>query len=166
MPTTKRDLAALHYLAQRLRAETYGAGTWHDNGLTTVLDRLEGHNLAITCERVLRHAADADARTPAAIERPFVPGPPVPEVARPPKPHEACRDCGQHVDRCTCDDGPVVRPLPRTPAGDHVARLRAIRDDATADHCSHGVDPQTCRDHRPTRTPHDTAPCAEEETHA
>lgn len=83
MTTTKRDLQALHYLAKRLRAETHGAGEWHDAGLTAVLAKLEGHNLAITVERVTRHAADPDARTPAAIERPFVPGPPTAGVRYP-----------------------------------------------------------------------------------
>lgn len=75
MTTSDRDLQALHYLAQRLRAETHGAGKWDDAGLTSVLAKLKGHNLAITVERVTRHAADADARTPGAIERPFMPGP-------------------------------------------------------------------------------------------
>ena len=102
MPTTKRDLQALHYLAQRLRAETYGAGKWDDNGLTSALNRLEGHSLALTIERVTRHAGDATARTPAAIERPFIPDAPVGQPASPPKVDEACRTCGKHIDRCVC----------------------------------------------------------------
>lgn len=93
MPTTKRDLQALQYLAQRIRQETLGAGPWHDNGLTAVLSRLEGHNLAITIERVTRHAADPEAKTPAAIERPFVPDAPTPPARQPAKAgsREECR---------------------------------------------------------------------------
>ena len=120
MPTTKRDLQALHYLAKRLRDETYGAGEWHDNGLTAVLAKLEGHNLQITIERVTRHAADAEARTPAAIERPFVP-----EVAAPGPRFPArvgqdeCRfHPGEHAGACRAcaadqlaGDPPAPRPL-------------------------------------------------------
>ena len=111
MPTTKRDLQALHYLAQRLREETRGAGPWHDAGLTPVLAKLEGHNLAMTIERVTRHAADAEARTPAAIERPFVPEVVAPGPPRPPKPDEACKTCGRamHAPDAICDT-PTRRP--------------------------------------------------------
>lgn len=134
MSTTKRDLAALHYLAQRLRAETYGAGEWHDNGLTAVLARLEGQQLALVIERVARHAADPEARTPAAIERPFVPGPPQAVAARPPKATDAChlhpdgwRDtcAGCAADRRAGDE-PPARPAARsTRASEHAARARA-----------------------------------------
>lgn len=102
MSTTKRDLQALHYLAQRLREETHGAGKWHDNGLTSVLSKLEGHNLAITIERVTRHAADPEARTPAAIERPFVPEAQGPQPRFPAKAgRDECRThAGEHADNC------------------------------------------------------------------
>ena len=124
MPTTKRDLQALHYLAQRLRAETYGAADWHDNGLAAVLAKLEGHNLAITVERVTRHAGDAEARTPAAIERPFTPDPPTAAPRQPAKagdgdecrahPGEwatSCRACAS--DSLAGDDPrPIVRQKP------------------------------------------------------
>lgn len=103
MTTTKRDLQALHYLAQRLRADTHGAGPWHDNGLAAVLAKLEGHNLAITIERVTRHAADPEARTPAAIERPFVPEPQKPPVRQPAKAgsRDECRHHrGEYADAC------------------------------------------------------------------
>lgn len=103
MTTTKRDLQALHYLAQRLRADTHGAGPWHDNGLTAVLAKLEGHNLAITIERVTRHAADPEARTPGAIERPFVPEPAKPPARQPAKagsPDECRRHKGEHATAC------------------------------------------------------------------
>lgn len=116
MPTTKRDLQALHYLAKRLREETRGAGEWHDAGLTPVLAKLEGHNLAITIERVTRHAADPEARTPAAIERPFVPEASAPPTPRPPKPEECCRICGRalHAPDVVCDQ-PTERPVPAAP---------------------------------------------------
>lgn len=102
MPTTKRDLQALHYLAKRLREETRGAGEWHDPGLWPVLAKLEGHNLAITIERVTRHAADPDARTPAAIERPFVPEAVAPGPRQPAKPgrDECPHHKGEHAGAC------------------------------------------------------------------
>lgn len=119
MPTTKRDLQALHYLAQRLRADTHGAGPWHDNGLAAVLAKLEGHNLAITIERVTRHAADPEARTPAAIERPFVPEvvkPPARQPAKAGGADECRRHPGEHAagcracaaDRIAGEPGPTV----------------------------------------------------------
>jgi hypothetical protein len=133
--TTKRDLQALHYLAQRLRADTHGAGPWHDNGLAAVLAKLEGHNLAITVERVTRHAADPEARTPAAIERPFVPDVQKPPTPRPPKPAECCQLCGRgmHGPDVVCDR-PTQRPPAKT-ADTHaeVDRLRALLT-APADH--------------------------------
>lgn len=124
MTTTKRDLQALHYLAQRLRAETHGARKWDDPGLTSVLAKLEGHNLAITVERVTRHAADPEARTPAAIGRPFVPDAPAAEKPRPLKPHEACRNCGlaKHRPHAECDARVPMRTSDVTAP---VTRLRA-----------------------------------------
>jgi hypothetical protein len=133
MTTTKRDLQALQYLAQRLREETPGAGKWHDNGLTAVLSKLEGHNLAITIERVTRHAADADAKTPGAIERPFVPEATVPGPPRPPKPHEVCRLCGRamHGVDVVCDT-PTARPLPKNPPTDaYLQARRATKTEET-----------------------------------
>lgn len=152
MPTTKRDLQALHYLAQRLREETPRAGKWHDNGLTAVLSRLEGHNLAITIERVTRHAADPDAKTPGAIERPFVPEAAAPGPPRPPKPSEACRHCGRHMHTpdAICDT-PTLRPVPRTSDADALARLRVIHDETAAELCSHHVSRANCLEcRRPT----------------
>lgn len=121
MSTTKRDLQALQYLAQRLRDETHGAGKWHDNGLTSVLSKLEGHNLAITIERVTRHAADPEARTPAAIERPFVPEAQGPQPRFPAKAgRDECRThAGEHADNCrACAADRLVgepTPEPRPP---------------------------------------------------
>jgi hypothetical protein len=131
MTTTKRDLQALHYLAQRLRADTHGAGPWHDNGLAAVLAKLEGHNLAITVERVTRHAADPEARTPAAIERPFVPDVQKPPTPRPPKPAECCKRCGRdlHGPDVACE-APTKRPAEKTTyVTPEVERLRALLSD-------------------------------------
>lgn len=129
MPTTKRDLQALQYLAQRLREETTGAGKWHDNGLTAVLSKLEGHNLAMTIERVCRHSADPDAKTPGAIERPFVPDLEPPGPPRPPKPSEACRTCGRalHPPDHVCDQ-PTQRPAPASkPTDTYLAAKTGLR---------------------------------------
>lgn len=104
MTTTEQDLRALAYLAQRLRTETHGAKKWDDAGLWPVLKRLEGHNLALTVERVTRHAQDPEARTPAAIERPFIPDAPRAGVKFPMKagdPDECRTHRGQHRDHCS-----------------------------------------------------------------
>lgn len=139
MPTTKRDLQALHYLAQRLREETRGAGQWHDNGLTAVLSKLEGHNLAITIERVARHAADAAAKTPGAIERPFVPDAPQvgPRFPAKPGPDECRNHKGEYVGSCRpCaaeqyahPNDPVIND-DRTAAAQLLAEIRARREHA------------------------------------
>lgn len=100
MPVTDQDARALTYLACRIRKETHGAREWDENGTYAVIKRFVGHNLALTVERVTRHAADPEARTPAAMERPFVPDAPHAGPARPPKCEEACELHGGHKDRC------------------------------------------------------------------
>lgn len=137
MSTTKRDLQALHYLAQRLRDETHGAGKWHDNGLTAVLSRLEGHNLAVTIERVTRHAADPEARTPAAIERPFVPDAPKAGIRFPARAGvdecrthrgewaDSCRACA--ADRLAAPDEPHDGPPMPREAVDLTSRIAVLR---------------------------------------
>lgn len=95
MPTTERDAQALAYLASRLREETHGAGKWDMNGIHAVISKLVGQNLAITIERVTRHAADPEARTPGAIDRPFVPDAAKPRRELDVAPvHSRCQVCG------------------------------------------------------------------------
>ena len=100
----ERDLRALAYLATRLRAETMGAGRWDDNGIWPILKKLEGQNLAVVIERVARHAADPEAKTPGAILRPFVPQAVVesrhPHPLRAGDPEECRTHAGQHRDHC------------------------------------------------------------------
>lgn len=93
--TTDQDARALTYLARRLRDETHGCARWDDAGTYAVIARLVGQNLALTIERVTRHAADPEARTPGAIERPFVPDPTKPPTPRRDWPDDAhrCRTC-------------------------------------------------------------------------
>lgn len=72
----------------------------------------------------------------------------------PPKPHEACRDCGKHFDACLCDGGPTIRvDMPAPDPAAKVARLRAIRDETAAGHCSHHVPFANCVEHRKTDRP-------------
>lgn len=73
MPTNDQDARALTYLARRLRAETHGASKWDEAGTYTAVSKYVGQNLAETVERITRHAADREARTPGAIGRPFIP---------------------------------------------------------------------------------------------
>lgn len=122
MAVTDRDLAALIYLAGRLREDTYGAGPWDAHGTEVVFVReLKGKNLQIALEEILAHACDPDAKTPAAITRPFKPDP----VARAPrrglaprKSEECTLHPGQFADNCggckadaLADDSDDVEPL-------------------------------------------------------
>lgn len=112
MPVTDQDARALAYLAQRLRAEA-NATCWDEAGTLAVVSKLIGRDLAPSIERVTRHAADPEARTPAAIHRPFVPEASGPKPPANPTAETACRTCGKHVDRCGCDN-PTKR-ITRTP---------------------------------------------------
>ena len=137
MTTNEQDLRGRAYFAKRLRAETHGAATWDDAGLWSVLKRMEGHNLALTIERVTRHAADPEARTPAAIERPFVPDAPKAAPRYPPKAADECRNHpGEWADQCRICHGPQVadeqpgdrdtRPG-RSNVSERVAELRRLK---------------------------------------
>lgn len=113
--TTDQDARALTHLARRLRTETHGAGEWDEAGIYAVVAELIGQNLEITCERVLRHAADPEARTPGAIRRPFTPpaaSEKTPTKRGNPKPGEGCPSHpGYWAD--TCDtSGPCAAPAP------------------------------------------------------
>lgn len=155
MTTTIRDAQALTYLATRLREETHGCGKWDQNGTYSIISELVGFNLADTIHRVVGHALDAEARTPGAIKRPFVPKVATdPSRPTPPKVDEACRACGRrmHAADEVCDT-PTTRPVERTTdVSAPVAHLRALCDEATADLCSHGVGRVACNDHRDAET--------------
>jgi hypothetical protein len=86
----EQDVRALTYLAARIRSETHGAGRWDEAGIAAKVAELKGQGLAQAVERVARHAADRDAKTPGAILRPFLPD------AQPPSQRnefDAYRDC-------------------------------------------------------------------------
>jgi hypothetical protein len=144
---TDQDARALTFLACRIRKETKGAREWDEAGTFAEIAKLVGQNLPIACERVLRHAADVDAKTPGAIRRPFLPDAPKAETWRPLKPEEACRNCGlaKHPANAECDGRPPAKTADVTAP---VAHLRALRDEASAELCSHGVKRTNCLDHR------------------
>ena len=136
MPLTDQDARALTYLATRLRAETPGAGKWDDAGTYAVIAGLVGQSLAVTIERVVRHAADKDAKTPGAIRRPFVPAAPESGTRYPAKDGDSCpshpgewahncRSCA--ADRIAGDETeePRRREADRESYQAGVARLRA-----------------------------------------
>jgi hypothetical protein len=102
MPVTQRDVDALTYLAGRIREETYGCGRWDGAGIHAQISKLVGQNLGIAVERVVRNTADPQARTPAAILRPFVPDTaPGPIRQTPPKRAEECpKHPGQRAVNC------------------------------------------------------------------
>lgn len=135
MPLTDQDAQALTYLATRLRAETPGAGKWDDAGTYSVIAGLIGQSLAVTIERVVRHAADKDAKTPGAIKRPFVPDAPEAGSRYPAKAADSCAaHPGEWADNCracAADRLAGDAPAPRRREVDResyqagVARLRA-----------------------------------------
>lgn len=110
--TTDQDARALTYLARRLRDETHGCASWDEAGTWAVVRTLIGQNLALTIERVTRHAIDPEAKTPGAIKRPFTP--PAASAVAPkrgnPKVGEGCKQHpGQWPDNCgECRAAPGV----------------------------------------------------------
>lgn len=150
---TDRDAQALTYLACRIRKEVPGARKWDEAGTHAEIVKMLGQNLPIVVERVTRHAGDVDAKTPGAIRRPFIPAAAVAGPPSPPRPHEACRDCGRHFDSCLCDGGPKTRKPEQIPDPTPIVdRLRAVIAETTAEFCSHGVDRRMCIDHRERKT--------------
>ncbi|HET7386986.1 MAG TPA: hypothetical protein VFJ19_10025 [Nocardioidaceae bacterium] len=136
MPTTDQDARALTYLAKRLREETHGANRWDEAGIFAVIAKRAGQNLAATIEAVTRHAADATAKTPGAINRPFTPPPPSEQRDRylPPKRGEDCpRHPGQWATSCGgCEADTRADDEPATPprawdAGDAPTGIAACR---------------------------------------
>jgi hypothetical protein len=120
MPVDDQDIRALTYIARRIRQETRGAGEWDEVGTHAVISRFKGHSLTITIERVTRHAGDAEARTPGAMERPFTPPAPVAGVRHPVKAGEDCRiHVGEerHACRLCAVDG-IRHPGDPTPTED------------------------------------------------
>lgn len=100
---TEQDARALTYLARRLRDETHGANRWDDAGTYASVSKLVGSSLPVAAERVTRHASDPTAKTPGAIHRNYLPGPPEAEVWRPPKAHETCpTHPGGWKHNCAC----------------------------------------------------------------
>lgn len=143
---TERDLTAIVYLVGRLRQETHGANTWDEIGISAKVRELLGQNLEITLERVFRHAADPEAKTPGAIHRGFLP-PAASEKAptkrgNPHRDEECPRHPGQWPDNCagcntdahpaTREDSPVadaVREVSLTP--NLAAKLKKILDEVS-----------------------------------
>lgn len=115
MTTNDQDARALTYLARRLRTETSGAGDWDEAGTWAVISRLIGQNLAITIERVTRHAGDANAKTPGAITRPFTPDVPTTGAPRAPRRETQCNACGAELEHCECGYASSRRPAPLPP---------------------------------------------------
>lgn len=149
MPTTDQDARALTYLAKRLREETYGANTWDEAGIYAVIKQLIGRNLPTTVEQIARHASDAEAKTPGAINRPFLPEPPKAGPNYPPKREQECAhhpgqwatSChGCQADKLAGETRPAQPADPRRPDGsEHLKQARAQL--AALRLCTHGIDP-------------------------
>lgn len=77
MSATDADVRALEHLAARIRQDTHGCAPWDRQGIHVIFQReLVGMHLLTALEIVVGHASDPDAKTPAAISRPFTPKPP------------------------------------------------------------------------------------------
>ena len=160
MPLTDQDARALTYIAKRLREETHGANRWDEAGIHAVVAKLIGRNLPATVEQITRHASDPDAKTPGAINRPFLPDAPKSETHRPPRKTEECPiHAGQWRESCSACAadrlaGDTTRPAdPRRPDGsDALALARAQLASTRANLCSHGVRRTHCREAHPTET--------------
>lgn len=139
MTTTLTDVQALAHLATRLR-DDLGLRKWDRQGVDRIFtDTLIGLPLADAVRRVVGHATDPDARTPAAIRRPFVPSPADddPHGPRfPPKDRDECRHhTGEHAGSCrlcpvadlTHPQDPVLDDPDRTAGRELVATIRAQR---------------------------------------
>lgn len=97
MTVNDRDVSAFAHLAVRLRQDTQGCGAWDLHGTTTVFaQHLKGKHLATAMELVLAHAQDPEAKTPAAVTRPFTPT----ELGTPIRPR-----CGKHPSQYADDCG-------------------------------------------------------------
>jgi hypothetical protein len=135
MPTNDQDARALTYLAQRLRTETHGARDWDEAGTYTAVAKYVGQNLAETVERITRHAADPEARTPGAIARPFVPEAQPPRVRDDVPTHLRCGVCYKPRAQCEsvrfADDDHPFTPADRAPANalNISATIRALKND-------------------------------------
>lgn len=133
MTTTEQDARALAHLAYRLREDTHGAGKWDRPGIWAEVSRLIGTNLAVACETVVRNSADPAADTPGAIRRGYLPGPPAPPIARPPKRDDECpAHPGSHATACSgcAADRHAGTPAPpartrKTPPPPEWAKARA-----------------------------------------
>lgn len=160
MSTNDRDLAALTYLAGRLRTETYGCGPWDQRGIEVKVAEFRNQNLAIVLEQILRHATDPDAKTPGALHRKF--SPPMPSDREPTKRGNPRRDqeCpkhpGQWPDNCAgCKLGDLPgygdadrEPLAHQPAHADASLARAFMAQNKPNLCGCGVRRDLCPAHR------------------
>lgn len=129
-----------------------GAPKWDEPGTAkAIADHCGTWGLDIATQHVLAHARDPKARTPFAIKGQPPHTEPSKTPARPLKPAEACRNCGlaKHPPHAECDARVPVRTAD---VSEPVARLRALRDEATDDCCSHGVKTVNCLEHRAVAT--------------
>lgn len=126
---------------------------WDARGIVHALGEAKTADPLNAALAAVRWTANPELRTPGGMgkqgehwtER-VVTGTP-----RPLRPAEACRNCGQakHPPHAECDARVPVRTAD---VSEPVARLRALRDEATDDCCSHGVKTVNCLEHRAATT--------------
>lgn len=124
MAVNDRDVSALEHLAYRIREDTYGLKPWDRQGTHVIFAReLTGRHLLTAIETVVAHASDPEAKTPAAITRPFLPN--VPRTAPPspqPGPDDRCTTCSKTKELCQAVTFPDHEFESETAAKARVAR--------------------------------------------
>lgn len=103
MAVTEQDISALQHLAYRIREDTHGLVPWDRQGTHVIFKReLLGKHLLTAIETVVAHASDPEAKTPAAITRPFLPkhaaGAPVQVVRL--GANDRCSTCSESKPEC------------------------------------------------------------------
>lgn len=103
MAVTDLDVSALEHLAYRIREDTHGIKPWDRQGTHVIFVReLKGKHLLTAIETVVAHASDPEAKTPAAITRPFLPAVQraAASRAKQPGPDDRCTTCSKTKDLC------------------------------------------------------------------
>lgn len=79
-----------------------GAPRWDDEGVFRAIGRIQTWSLPIVIEHVIRHAADAKAKTPGVIGSSHTPAELGMPTSTPPRKAEQCLRCGGQLPDCAC----------------------------------------------------------------
>lgn len=113
MSLDTNDIGALVHIAKRERP--LGATKWDDAGVAKFLRDLSnrGFGFGECLDRVVAHARDKNARTPAVLMTSISTVTAAPTTPRNPTKTQQCPDCGLRRTACVCDP-----KIPRKPVVD------------------------------------------------